>query len=175
VATLREHLDDRNRLLAEKEAAASEGEADTGRVAELEAELAGLREQLVARPAEHEASTVDLRALVENVEHEAMAGLREDVADRDRRLAENVNELARLNRELAESAEREAALSSLRTELADRDRQLSERALLVENVEHNAMAALRQDLGERGPSRGRVRSSPNATAGLLRSWQRSPG
>ena len=105
-----------------------------------------------------------------------MAGLREDVADRDRRLAENVNELARLNRELAESAEREAALTSLRTELADRDRQLSERALLVENVEHDAMAALRQDLGDREQrSRGRVRSSPNATADWLRSRKRSPG
>ncbi len=78
-----------------------------------------------------------------------MAGLREDVADRDRRLAENVNEIARLNRELAESAEREAALTSLRSELADRDRQLSERATLVENVEHDAMAALRQDVSER--------------------------
>ena len=100
-------------------------------------------------PTEHEASTVDLRALVENVEHEAMAGLREDVADRDRRLAENVNELARLNRELAESAEREAAMTSLRSELADRDRQLSERALLVENVEHDAMTALREDLSDR--------------------------
>jgi chromosome segregation ATPase len=125
-------------------------------VAELEAELAGLREELATRPAEHEASAVDLRALVENVEHEVMAGLREDLADRDRRLAENVNELARLNRELAESAEREAALTSLRTELADRDRQLSERALLVENVEHDAMAALRHDLGEREQSIART-------------------
>ena len=146
---LREHLADRNRQLAENEAAATEGAADSGRVAELEAQLTSLREELAARPAEDEPSTVDLRALVENVEHEAMAGLRDDVADRDRRLAENVNEIARLNRELAETAEREAALTSLRSELADRDRQLSERAILVENVEHDAMAALRQDLGER--------------------------
>lgn len=78
-----------------------------------------------------------------------MAGLREDVADRDRRLAENVNEVARLNRELAESAEREAAMTSLRSELADRDRQLTDRAMLVENVEHQAMAGLREDLAER--------------------------
>ena len=202
VATLREHLDDRNRLLAEKaETVESEGEPDSGRVAELEAQLAseqsrvgeiesaaavavarvteleaqlqsgeasdgraaeleaeltGLREELAdrdrklaERPSEQEPATVGLRALVENVEHEAMAGLREDVADRDRRLAENVNEIARLNRELAESAEREAAMTSLRSELDDRDRQLAERAMLVENVEHDAMTALRDDLNDR--------------------------
>ena len=214
VATLREHLADRNRLLAEKdEAAESEGEEDSSRVAELEAQLASeqsraaeiesasaaavarvaeleaqlqqaelaatavasesseasdnrvteleaqltsLREeladrdrQLAERPTEHEPPTLGLRALVENVEHEAMAGLREDVADRDRRLAENVNEIARLNRELAESAEREAAMTSLRSELDDRDRQLAERAMLVENVEHDAMTSLRDDLSDR--------------------------
>jgi hypothetical protein len=149
VNTLREELADRDRQLAESAAVATAAESDSGRVAELEAQLTSLRDELAARPVEAAPSAVDLRALVENVEHEAMAGLREDLADRDRRLAENVNELARLNRELAESVEREAALTSLRTELADRDRQLSERALLVENVEHDAMAALRQDLGER--------------------------
>ena len=78
-----------------------------------------------------------------------MAGLREDIADRDRRLAENVNELARLNRELAESAEREAAMTSLRSELAERDQQLAERVMLVENVEHDAMTTLRTDLSDR--------------------------
>jgi chromosome segregation ATPase len=78
-----------------------------------------------------------------------MAGLLEDVADRDRRLAENVNEIARLNRELAESAEREAAMTSLRSELDDRGRQLAERAMLVENVEHDAMTALRNELSDR--------------------------
>ena len=210
VTTLREHLADRNRLLAEKDEAGEEdpgrvaeleaqlaaeqsraaeiesanaaagarvaeleaqlqqaelaaaavasesSEASDGRAAELEAELTSLREeladrdrQLAERPTEHEPATVGLRALVENVEHEAMAGLREDVADRDRRLAENVNELARLNRELAESAEREAALTNLRSELDDRDRQLAERAMLVENVEHDAMTALRDDLSDR--------------------------
>ena len=201
VATLREHLADRNQKLAENEGESDPGrvaeleaqlesgqarvteleaqlqqaelqhaelaatavesessEASDGRVAELEAQLNTLQEeladrdrQLAERPAEHDPSTTELRALVENVEHEAMAGLREDVADRDRRLAENVNELARLNRELAESAEREAAMTSLRSELADRDRQLSERAMLVENVEHDAMAALRA-----GPQRPRA-------------------
>ena len=210
VTTLREHLADRNRLLAEKDEAGEEdpgrvaeleaqlaaeqsraaeiesanaaagarvaeleaqlqqaelaaaavasesSEASDDRAAELEAELTSLREeladrdrQLAERPTEHEPATVGLRALVENVEHEAMAGLREDVADRDRRLAENVNELARLNRELAESAEREAALTNLRSELDDRDRQLAERAMLVENVEHDAMTALRDDLSDR--------------------------
>jgi DNA repair exonuclease SbcCD ATPase subunit len=145
VTTLRDQLAGRDRQLAESAAV----EPDTEQMAELEAQVTSLREQLAARPVEREASTVDLRALVENVEHEAMAALREDLADRDRRLAENVNELARLNRELAESAEREAALASLRSELAERDRQLAERATLVENVEHDAMTALRQDLGER--------------------------
>ena len=176
VATLREHLADRNRVLAEKEAAESEGEPD--RVAELEAELTSLREeladrdrQLAERPAEHEPTTVGLRALVENVEHEAMTGLREDLADRDRRLAENVNEIARLNRELAESAEREAAMTSLRSELDDRGRQLAERAMLVENVEHDAMTALRNELSDRERQIARTRRSlPTATG----SWPRSP-
>ena len=149
VTTLRDQLADRERQLAESAAVERDAESNSGRVAELEAQLTSLREELAARPVEHEPSTVDLRALVENVEHEAMAGLREDLADRDRRLAENVNELARLNRELAESAEREAALASLPSELAERDRQLADRATLVENVEHDAMTALRQDLGER--------------------------
>jgi hypothetical protein len=135
--------------------ASESSEASDGRAAELEAELTSLREeladrdrQLAARPAEHEPTPVGLRALVENVEHEAMTGLRDDLADRDRRLAENVNELARLNRELAESAEREAAMTSLRSDLAERDRQLSERAKLVENVEHEAMASLREEVAE---------------------------
>ena len=119
-------------------------------------ELADRDRKLAERPSEQEPATVGLRALVENVEHEAMAGLREDVADRDRRLAENVNEIARLNRELAESAEREAAMTSLRSELDDRDRQLAERAMLVENVEHDAMTAL-----ARRPQRPRAADRPD--------------
>ncbi|MDX6440053.1 MAG: hypothetical protein QOF45_2636 [Gaiellaceae bacterium] len=148
--------------------------ADSGRLEELQAQLQAItdeRDTLLAGhnvdaptgSAEHEATIAGLRAdladrdrqlaekvaLAENVEHDAMAILREDLADRDRRLAENLTELARLNRELAESAEHEATTNSLREELADRDRQLAQRHTLVEHVEHAVMTGLREDLSER--------------------------
>jgi chromosome segregation ATPase len=178
--------------LQQAELNASAGQSESGDVAELEARLQAVAEErdaILAGLADHDAT---------------MTALREQLADRDRQLAENVNELARMNREhrgpveqlaqaltriaelesrdatdsaqLAElqaqlqalteerdailadhaatdgpagSAEHDATIAALRTELADRNRQLAERAALVENVEHDAMVGLREELVER--------------------------
>ena len=55
--------------------------------------------QLAAPPAEHEPAAGDLRALAVNVAHEAMARLRDDLADRERQLVERCDELVRLRAE----------------------------------------------------------------------------
>jgi hypothetical protein len=74
--------------------------------------------------------------LVENVEHDAMAALRHDLGEREQLIVRTSEELADRDRRLAEIAEEIAQMNSahealttrLREDLADRERQLAERA-----------------------------------------------
>jgi hypothetical protein len=104
--------------------------------------MTSLRSEL----ADRDRQLTDRALLVENVEHQAMVGLREDLAkaaglreelvDRDRRLAEIAKEIAQMNRA------HEATVTSLRDDLVDRERKLAESVDQLGQLKQHAAPAL---------------------------------